>query len=233
MKQINTILALVLLGLMLVGNKSVFAMESPGFSTEEMSQEEIELFLSNINISMFALEPTKEPIKCFDVNENGMIAIGTENSNNKKVCIYSVDGIFQYGFRFKTDGSFGVELENDIVKIYFVRSDVSVLVNSAGEIEGLSKISNTSENNSYWNKAVRKTSKTIGEYEYILKNDIGFLGVFASTYSQLYRVDTRGEEILIYDVNSYQSVHMMIAFVGIIIFVSIVILTIIRQFKKL
>ena len=38
-----------------------------------------------------------------------MIAIGSDDSTKKQICIYSNNGDFQYGYRFKSDGSFEVE----------------------------------------------------------------------------------------------------------------------------
>ena len=233
MKRTYVIIIILLLGCLLCIDEKIYAMESLGFATEEMPVDEIELFLNNVNISPFFAEPSKESIKCFDVNKNGMIAIGTEKGSDKRVCIYSDTGIFQYGYRFQTDGSFGVEFDGEVLKIYFVRSDVSVSINPVGEVQDVSRICETSENNTYWNQYVRATSRTVGEYQYILKNDIGILGMFASSYSQLYQVDRVDNEKLIYDANSFQFYDMLIKFVGIIVFVSMVAVAIIKEFKKL
>ena len=61
---------------------------------------------------------------------------------------------------------------------------------------------------------------------------IGFMGIFASTYSQLYKVDNHGNKLLIYDVNSFQFFRILIYFVGIAVFASIVIIGVIKEFKK-
>lgn len=232
MKKIKNFFVTVLICFVFAGNINTFAMET-GFSTEEMTQDEIERFFNNGHITRFTSEPAQEEIQCFDVDEDGMIAIGTGNAEKKKVCIYSNDGNFQYGYKFNTSGSFEVELNNHILNIYFVRSDVAVSINSNGEIEDIAKIRNTIENNTYWNQSVRAVKKIVGDEEYVLKNDIGFLGIFASSYSQLYKIDASGEKHLLYDVNTHQFVRSIIMFVGVLVFVSIVLVVIIREFKRL
>lgn len=81
---------------------------------------------------MLADEPPQKAIKCFSVNEEGLIAIGCGNSENKTVCIYTNDGVFKYGYSFKCSGSFGIELDKSVLNIYLVRSDVAIAVNSTG-----------------------------------------------------------------------------------------------------
>lgn len=233
MKRIYVFFVVILLVCVFSGNRSVYAMETTGFVTKELSMDEIEEYLNYVNISKFSMEPEKRPIECFDVNENGMIAIGTEDKIDKKVCIYSDDGNFQYGFRFKTYGSFGVEWDNELLNIYFVRSDVSVSINQAGEIKNIEKICDTWENNSYWNYFVEARSRNVGEYQYVLKNDIGILGILTTDYSQLYKIDSFDNELLIYDVNSYQLFHILTIFIGVVVLVCFAVIRIAKEIKKL
>lgn len=210
-----------------------YADERQGFVTEEMSIDERERVLTNINLSLSNVEFSKKAIVCFDVNEQGLVAIGTEEGEHKTVCIYSDTGNFQYGYRFETSGSFGVELNDEVLNIYFVRGDIIVSIDSRGEIQNVSRICDTSENNTYWNKFVRATHRDIGNYQYVLKNDVGILGIFASSYSQLYRIDENGNQLLIYDANTIQFFNMLISFWGILLFISIVVVAIIKELKKL
>lgn len=222
---------ILLFGCICVKNTRVYAMDIKEFATEEMSITDSELFLDNVNLNLLNIEPSKRPIRCFDVNEHGMLAIGTEEGSNKTIAIYSDTGIFQYGYRFYTDGSFDVELSNEELKIYFVRSDVAVSMNFSGEIQYVSRICDTSENNTYWNQYVRARSRSVGEYQYVLKNDIGILGIFTSTYSQIYRIDRSGNEQLIYNVNLSQFISVLTMFLGILFFICIVAVIIIKEFK--
>ena len=123
----------------------VFA-EDSSFYLEEMLEADEESFVKNIKISSLAKETGKRPIKCFDVNENGMIAIGCADYIEKTVSIYTSNGDFQYGYKFESYGDFGVEFKGDFLMIYFVREDTAVEVDFNGTIRSVSKIKNTKEN---------------------------------------------------------------------------------------
>lgn len=90
---------------------NAFAMNT-GFTTDDMELDEQQAFLSNINLSLVTEEPEKNAIDCFDVNDDGLIAIGSQNSTSKIISVYTSDGAFKYGYKFDCDGSFGVEWDN-------------------------------------------------------------------------------------------------------------------------
>ena len=223
-------IAILLLILLAAGGAKILAVNT-GFSTEPLSEDDISTLLKNVSISMLTDEPSKKAIKCFSVNEDGLIAIGYGNSENKTVCIYTNDGVFKYGYSFKCSGSFGIELDKSVLNIYLVRSDVAIAVNSAGEVEGVLKIQNTSENNAYWNNCFFSTKREIGDTEYFLKNDMGIFNLFASSYSQLIIIDKNGEESIIYDVNSAQISNMAVA-TGAIVLICLAGAVAIRHFIK-
>ncbi|MBE6686110.1 MAG: hypothetical protein E7591_02650 [Ruminococcaceae bacterium] len=233
MKLIRHIFTIILTLLLLVfGGVEVLAMNT-GFSTESLPEDDMNTLLKNVNISMLTDEPPKKTIECFAVNEDGVIAIGCNSSENKVVCIYTSDGVFQYGYSFKCSGNFGIEFDKSVLNIYLVRSDIAIAVNSVGEVESILKIQNTSENNSYWNDCVFSTRRKIGDTEYFLKNDMGILNVFASSYSQLIITNKYGEESIIYDVNSAQFSNMVVVVGGVIVFICLVVAVVIWQFIKL
>ncbi len=200
-----------------------------GFSTEALSQDDIDTVLKNVNISMLAGEPSKRPIECFDVGENGVIAIGCSDSENKTVCIYTDDGDFQYGYSFECSGDFGVELHENILNIYVVRGNVLLSVDAAGKIVSVLKIQNTSENNSYWNHFVFLTKREVGGNTYTIKNDMGIFNVFASSYSQLTVTDVDGGEKIIYDVSQIQFLNTLAVFICAIAFIGLAVTIIIRK----
>ncbi len=225
-RYIFTILSVLLL--LTYIRAEVLAIDT-GFATETLPEKNINSFLKYIKLSMITEEPRKIAIDCFDVNEKGEIAIGRSEYNNKTVCIYTSDGDFQYGYSFFSQGSFGVELNNDILLIYFVRSDIVIAVNPMGEIESILGIKNTIENNSYWNNFVHLTKRKIGDTEYTIRNDMGFFNLLASSYSQLVITDKNGNENIIYDVNSAQFSYMLKSFINKSVIVCIVMGAIICQ----
>lgn len=233
MKYIRCVFTILLILLLLAnGGLEVLAMNT-GFSTESLSEDDIDTFLKNVNISMLEDEPQKKTIECFDVNENGAIAVGFSGSENKTVCIYTSDGNYQYGYSFECYGSFGVELDKNILLIYFVRSDVAIAVNPMGEVEDILKIQNTIENTSYWNNCVFSTRRKIGDTEYILKNDLGVFNLFASSYSQLIVINTNGEESIVYDVTSDHFFNMVTISIGALVLVCLAVAVVIGKFIKL
>ena len=109
------LIALLSLLLLVVGVVEASAVNT-GFHTELLPEDDINTLLKNVNITMLTDEPPKKPIECFDVNENALIAIGCSSSENKTVCIYSNEGVFQYGFSFKCSGTFGIEFDKSTIK---------------------------------------------------------------------------------------------------------------------
>ena len=203
-----------------------------GFLTEKLPENDVQMLLENVNIQMFTKEPEKNTIQCFDVDENGTIAVGCNNFNKKTVCLYSAEGCFQYGYTFMTDGSFGVELDNEILIIYFVRGDIAVAIGPNGQIESVRKIQTTTENNSYWNNSVYLKSRKSGNNEYTLKNDMGVFNIFASSYSKLIVTNVDGEEKILYDAGSVGFFRILVIFIAAVIFIAIVILEIRKAIIK-
>ena len=222
---------LLSLVIMIICGVNALAMET-GFSTEEYHEDTVDkdTFIKNVNISMLTEEPHRNAIECFDVNENGEIAIGCGEYERKTVCIYTSDGDFKYGYSFECSGSFGIELNGDILNIYLVRSDAAISVDSTGEVKSVLEILDTTENRRYWNYFVRSTKRTIGDKEYTIKNDVGFLNILIleSSYSQLVITDKNGEETIIYDVNSAQLLRMTVELIATLAFVGFVVISVIR-----
>lgn len=222
----RTFFVVVILLLLHNGVVSVSAMNT-GFSTQLLPTTDRDLFLKNINITVLSDEPNKKAIECFSVNKNGNIAIGYSNGNNKTICIYAADGNFQYGYSFNCSGNFGVELYDDILNVYFVRSDIALSLYPTGEVENILKILNTSDNNKYWNDYVFSTKQVVDDCEYILKNDAGILNGFSSSYSQLIKVNIHNqEELVVYNATPgyfssivvFVLVFMFIIFAGLVAF---------------
>ena len=198
-----------------------------GFSTEQKSEEKKETFISNIELSFVEEEPDKTSIVCFDVNSDGMIAIGQASFEQKRVCVYSSEGDFQYGYTFHSSGDIGVEWDGNNLNIYFVRSSVIISVDPDGEILDVLDVPDSSENNSYKNHFIDSTERTVGDTTYTIRNDMGIFNWCASSYSQLVVTDAAGKETLLYDVNSAQlAKYLTVCFLVVIVFLIILVLAI-------
>ncbi len=204
-----------------------------GFKTNELTAEEKNMFLSNINIILIDEEPVKKTIICFDVNSNQLIAIGQNTPDRKTICVYSNEGVFQYGYTFNCSGAFGVEWDEENLNIYFVRSSVIISVSPKGEVLGAYEVQNTIENNSYVNHFIHATKRTIDNNEYFIKNNMGLLNLFAVSYSQIIVKDSAGFENVIYDIGPIQITKTIVTIGLICIFVLVATAVVFWQFIKL
>ena len=193
-----------------------------GFKTNQLPAEEKNMIISNINISLINEEPVKKAIICFDINSNQLVAIGQNTSDRKTICVYSKEGVFQWGYTFNCSGDFGVEWDEETLNIYLVRSGAIISVTSRGEVLDVLEVQNTIYNNSYVNHFIHATKRTIDNEEYFVRNNLGFLNLFASAYSQIIVKDSTGAESIIYDVGSMQlaDIIVIIGSVCLIVFVT-------------
>lgn len=218
--------------ILLIGLTEVNAMNT-GFSIEEMTENEKNSFISNIEITILTEAPTPKGISCFDVNKEEKIAIGQTSGHRKEVCIYDCSGTFLYGYAFKCSQSFAIEWDSEYVNIFFVRSDIIISLDSSGNILDAKHTQDTSNNNRYRNYLLYSTHRKIGDNEYFVKNDMGIFNWIATSYSQLVIKDVNGKESIIYDVTSAQFAKMMSVFGLVLIFLIVAIIVLVRQFIKL
>lgn len=224
-------LLFVLVFILFMGAMEVNAMDT-GFETKPLSAEEKNAFIANSNIQLLDKEPTPRPIECFDVNDNHLIAIGQNTTNLKTICVYSNEGAFQYGYTFNCRGSFGLEWDGDNINIYFVRGDVIASVTPNGEVLEVCDVPNTTENNTYINHAIHSAQRIVDDTVYSIRNDIGLLKFFSSSYSKLVVTDAGGGETIIYDVSAKQLAKTIAILFGVALFVCIVIFSVAKQFPK-
>ncbi len=170
--------------------------------SEHLPENEKNSFISNVNIRLIKEEPTKRRIECFDVSDKEMIVIAQKETNNNTVCVYSNNGMFQYGYVFNNEGSCAVEWNGNDINIYFLRGGLVATVNNAGEIVRVLKLQNTIEYYDYLNQVIYSEKRMIGNNEYVLENDLGVFNAFASTYSTIVMKETLGNKKVLYDATS-------------------------------
>ena len=150
--------------------------------------ELVEHVKKTLDISVFHQKETDHLIKCFDVNTDGFYAIGCANNT---IYIYDSTGVFQYGYRFHTEGTYGIELKENSIVIYLARSNIAV------EIDPNGQCLNAEEVNIAYN-ILNRTKKEVGNVRYYLDRDIG---IFNGNYSRLVKTED-GEEVVLYDVTT-------------------------------
>lgn len=209
----------------------VFAV-STGFETESINEDLQKNILSDIELTVFYSEPDKSSIKCFDVNDNGLIALGSSRSTDKRICVYDADGVFKYGYEFVAYGDFGVEWDGDNLNIYFIRGNIIASFNSKGECLGVLSAEDSIENDSYFRRFIQSDERIVGDKKYVVSNDIGILGLIAPSYSKLSVTDSDGEITVLYDVGEQQFANILGTLILSIIFVIIAFTGIYVQLKK-
>ena len=229
MKKASRCLSVLLLVLFMTTLFPTVSAMNSGFSTQPLTDRETNLFISNIDLSLLTEEPSRNPIECFDVSTDQKIAIGQNDSNKKIVCVYSNNGVFQYGYKFNCSGSFGIEWDNQNLNIYFFRSDAIMSVAPDGAVLDVRMVENTINNNDYRNAFIHATQRSVGDKTYVIRNDMGVLNHLASSYSQLVASDSTGETIL-YDVGSAQLVRHLAGLAGSLIAVLLAAIIIKRRF---
>ena len=220
----------IIASILINGSFSAFAINT-GFTTNELPSEDKQTFLSNFELTLLTEEPQKNAVACFDVNEDGLVAIGTENASKKSILIYTSNGTFQYGYEFDSSGSFGVEWDGNNIIIYLIRSDLAVLTDEKGTVLELYEIENTIENNSYWNHSVFTPQREVNNSRYIMKNDMGLLNVLASSYSQVVKIDNNENETIIYDFSDQYAAKVIVISAAAIVFSAVVVFVIVFKFK--
>lgn len=203
-----------------------------GFEIEPLTSTENKRIKSNTTFEHFDEEPAKDSIECFDVNESGEIAIGSESHSSKIISIYSTDGVFLYALEFETEGGFGLEWQDNGLNVYFVRGSIGLNIDSQGTVLNVFSIKDTADNNTYWNDVVFSQTRKVNGIDYKIDNDLGLLNLLQSSYSRLIKTTPNGVETVIYDVGNSQLFYSIL-WLGVILIVLIVaIISIAKQFKK-
>lgn len=202
-----------------------------GFEVESVKSEEAEKIMANIKLSYENEESYFHSIKCFDISDNGLIAVGIDEDVKKYINIYDNNGIFKYCYSFEDYGTYGIEFDNDNLIIYTVRGDNAYLIDEKGKCLEICTIFNNSENDSYWNNTVFAKSKESGGNKYYLSKGTSFLNIFTPSYSQLVKVESDGTETVLFDVSGKSDVYIIIIIIIAIIVIGISIIVTVNYFS--
>ncbi len=183
-----------------------------GFSTQPISDEQKAQIVENLNITLLTEEPSHRIIQCFDVREDGRIAIGTTGFFKHAIYVYD-SGEFLYGYSFKGAGDFGIEWNGDCINIYSVRSDLLKTVSPQGEVEEILEIPYTYDNDRYSDYLLYSTERNIGGNKYVVKKNVGIFNFLAGySYSQLFVTDDVGSTSILYDATNAHLLHVISLF---------------------
>lgn len=162
-------------------------------SASDTQNELISQIEEEMDVSVFYEQETERLIKCFDVNEVGYYAIGFKNNT---IYVYDSLGVFQYGYRFHTEGTYGMILKENSIVIYLGRSNIAVEIDPTGKCISAEKVYFTKD---IIENVMKRTHKQIGNADYYLERDIG---IFDGDYSRLVRIDEKKTKVILYDVTT-------------------------------
>ena len=204
----------------------LFLLLSPSLlvvSASDTQNERISQIESALNIEIFHEKVEDQLIKCFDVNEDGCFAVGYRNNT---IQVYDSLGVFQYGYRFNTDNTYGIALKENSIVIYLGRSHNAVEIDSAGKCIAVETVYFSED---IVESVMKRTCKQIGNVYYFLERDIG---IFDGDYSRLIRVDEDGTKRVLYDVTTKGYIVGAFHYVILSIFPIVGIAAIIVKVKK-
>lgn len=230
MKKFFIVLFLIPLFL-LSGCISAFAMDS-WFETEPIDETEAQEIFSRMNVKVIEEPDSVKGFTCFDVNENGDFVLGYWTDEKNYILVFNEPANFLYGFSLHSNGSLGVQWDNENIIYYSVRGDFVASIDKAGNLTEMRNISNTTENNTSYNRLIFGNKRQVGNVTYKAEKSI----LFSSMYSKLIKIEKDGTETVLFDVSKQNLIGTVIIAVLIVsAFVSIItyfIITIKKSIKN-
>lgn len=202
------------------------------FDTVELTEEEKQHVwkvskIEEIN-DIDSLIENPAPIINFDVSENGLIVLVT---SDEKILVLDTDGDILCAFRFETDGSYYVGWHKDNILLFSVRSDTFEEFSVDGELVEVVGLSLRND------ALIRDWSAihpiTSDGNTYTIENRAGVFNLLtAQRYAKLYKTDSEGNEIVLYDATKQLWSSIVLTIGGIHLFFAIVLNVIVYQYEK-
>lgn len=173
--------------------------------------------LQKISIKCIDEEPIKKPVKCFGV-AGRYIAIGVEDGEQKTVVIYDTQGEFQKAYTFKSEGSFGISFDKNILQLYLLRSNVVLSIDIQNNTFETYSFKYDNKSNEYIKHEIKAKKKTVDGKTYEMSNGAKLIDFISWKYSKIYMTDENEKCVVFYDAKtSYSSFLIVTVFVVIIL----------------
>lgn len=155
---------------------------------QPMSADEQVRFLQNVSLVVWQEDYAGRAIECFDVREDGMVALGfSRPRGGKYAAVLDVDGAFLYGYVFQCTGSFQLDWTDEGLGIIWVRSNVLAVFDESGACLSAQEIDMNTATSRYLRQLDQRTRTAAGSV-YTLGSD-----------GRLVRRDTQEAEIVLHD----------------------------------
>ena len=191
-----------------------------GFEVEGYVNPDLDAFASTLQLTLLTSDYDGR-IDNYDVNEKGNIVVAYKTiSVYKKICVYNSVGEFQYGYSLIDFGTIGVEWDGENVIVYSVRSDYLILLDRNAQILDKKKVLNTIENNTYSQKILSETKRTVGSERYQLSS------------SKIIKIDSDGNQTVIVDKRGSDFLFSALFILYFVILITEVTIVMVRYFQK-
>lgn len=194
-KKSIVLLFIIFLGILCTFDAEAAALE---FVTEPFSDEEKAAFAENTGLELLAEDNYKGSILCFDVRQDGTYALAITSGPQNRIHVYDRTGAYLYGYKFSSEGTYGIQFcdtDSDSLAIYFTRSMVYAVYDSAGTCLDIQKVRHTDDNLSLAHEILKRSEKTLSGKNYKLERDMNI----GMTYSRFVLTDEAGDRFVLYD----------------------------------
>jgi len=222
-RAIILLLACCAVCLCLVTSAFAADLKIAGITTISRSEEDRLRTAKNLKLELLDNDNYKAGISSFDVSKEGKIALAISNG---RIYVYDADGNFLYGYRFQTQGAYGVVFAGENVAIYLVRGDALAVYDPEGNCIDLQDVIYPGNPDSTW--LYQRVSKQQNGKTYMLQRDVEL----TNTYGRLVIADADGNRSAFYDVSLQHTIGVLLRNMAIVGFFVFVIIGIYKQYKK-
>lgn len=191
----------------------------------EITEEHKQSSLARIGFAIWTMDYSDWAIECFDVREDGMIALGFNRSPEMKyVAVLDAEGVFQYGCSFRSTGSYLVDWIGEHLGIYLIRGSLLGVFDEAGACVSLCNVKTNTTLSRYQN-ALRQPTRQVNGATYELRND-HILSWLSTDYGKLVRIDAQGNETVLHEASGAAlagaaTVFIIVILIGVCMFVQL------------
>jgi len=194
-------------------------------STQFLASEKKAEAIERIRLQLIRDDRIKAGIQCFDVNNDGMVALAFQAYSRGWIYVYNADGEFQYGFRFITNGDFGIDFYQEHLAIYFARGNMIAIYDSMGNCIDIREEPDSKLNSYRFREILNRSHKEMNGKWYTLERDVPFF----DSYSRCVVVNDQGVKTVLYDVSVMHNIVQIARLTGLVCFFAFVIRGIIKK----
>ena len=206
MKYAKQIIMLIVV-ISLIGVPRTVSAIDTGLDTEALSNEEIsDLVKKNEFLKITSYSPLSA--NCFDVRDDHMVVIGADAGDVAVIAVYDDCGNFQYGFEKEKLGSFRVMWCGNDIAYYSIRSALLYIINKAGEITNICRVTNAIENSIYDRDVLQATTRIVDGTTYRMTNDLAVADKLPGSFTKITKTDAAGTTV-VYDASNNQRTHII------------------------